>query len=155
MICFLDTLINTDNHGKTAWILQGINLSEILPAKFSLLWKVPVVKCPNTSSVREGLPRSQLLLQTFPSGHESPGSWCAHKAGEEAHTCPGIKCLLAKGVIPEQIICHLIHVAPTWCSADWDSGSTAGKPEGKVREVSTKTQITYILRQTTKQKREQ
>lgn len=103
--------------------------------------------------MREGLPRSRLLLQTLLSCHESPGSWCVHRAGDEAHAYPGLKCLLAKGVIPEQIICDLTHVAPTWCSSAWDSGSTAGKQEGKVREVSTKTQITYILGQTTEQKK--
>lgn len=122
-----------------------------MPAKFSLLWKVTVIKSPNTSSMREGLPHSWLLLQTIPSCHESLGSWCAHRAGDEAHTYPGVKCLL--GVIPEQIICCLTHVAPTWCSSAWNSGSTAGKQEGKVREARTETQITYILRQTTKQKK--
>lgn len=53
----------------------------------------------------------------FLSCRESPGSWCAHRAGDKAHTYPGVKCLLAKGVIPEQIICPLIHVAPAWCSS--------------------------------------
>lgn len=126
---------NTNNH---AWILQGKNLVGNMPAKVSLLWKVPVMKSSNSSSMREGLPRSRLLLQTLPSCHESPGSWCAHRAGDEAHTYLGVKCLLAKGEIPEQITCHLIHVAPTRCSSAWDSGSTAGKQEGTVREATTK-----------------
>lgn len=91
------------------------------------------MKSPNSSSLRKGLPRSPLLLQTLPSCRESPGSWCAHRAGDEARTYLGVKCFLAKGAIPEQIICHLIHVVPTWCSSAWDSGSAAGK-QGQGRE---------------------
>lgn len=50
--------------------------------------------------MREGLPHPQLLLQTLPPCRESPGSWCAHRAGDEAHTYPGVEMSLGKGSDP-------------------------------------------------------
>lgn len=74
----------------------------------------------------------------FSSCHEPSGSCHVHKGGDKAHNYPGVKFLLAMGVIPEQINGSLTHGASAWCSSTSDVGSTAGlqRQEGEVREVT-------------------
>lgn len=69
--------------------------------------------------------------------------------GDEAHTYPGVKFLLAMGVIPEQINGCLTHRASTWCSSARDVDSAAGlqRQEGKVREVTAKEPSVHVYPQ--------